>query len=217
MIDLYQPIVAWLVSAMSAAASPASLAERHSFGGWHETTEQRTARYYEIAQDAATVAFDPDERPLFDGPQGRMRTASFLLAIATQESAFAPDVDKGPCYRGAGWASGRCDHGRSACIMQINVGAGRTPEGWTKADLFADRTKCLRRGLHILRASFGLCPSRGRAHLLDGYAQGYCTETPYHNGLKRLDFARRFGSGMPALRDADFAEREPDPTPAEMM
>lgn len=215
MHSLYQPVVSWLVSAMISAAPPAKLAERHSFGGWHETKDERAARYQEIAEDALTVAFDPDERPLFDGARGRMRTASFILAIATQESAFAPDVDKGPCYRGESWASGRCDHGRSACIMQINVGAGKTPEGWTKADLFRDRTKCLRRGLHILRASFGMCRSHGRAWLLNGYAIGSCGDAPYKAGLQRLDFARRFAAGIPAFVDADFEDQEPGPTPAE--
>ena len=60
-----------------------------------ETADATQARYASIASDVAIVASDPAEPPLFQGSDGRVRTALLLLSVAYWESAFRPDVDGG--------------------------------------------------------------------------------------------------------------------------
>lgn len=186
-------LVPALVAAMSSHAPPARLSAAPSWPGWSETAEARAERYRGIAEAAVEVAYDPRERALFQGPHGRKRTASLLLAIAFFESGYAPDVDRGPCYPARDTKTGlvRCDGGRSACLLQIQVGAGTTAEGWTRDELFADRVKCFRAGLHLARKSFTKCgPKLGAAGALNAYATGAC-ETPSDAGRVRLSFGEK--------------------------
>jgi hypothetical protein len=132
-----------------------------------ETTEDTTARYESIARDAATVAYDEGEEPLFPGAHGRAETAVLMLAIASLESAFKKTVDDGV---------GRGDHGRSYCLMQIHVGDGTTREGWSGPDLVADRARCFRAALHVLRGSFAACHRLPLEDRMSAYASGHCFE-----------------------------------------
>jgi len=151
-------LVAYLVAAMvgwvPAHAQP------------QESPDEVMDRYESIARDAATVALDPDEAPLFGGPDGRARTALLMLSVASYESGYRKRVDDG---------RGRGDNGRSFCLMQIRVGTGATGEGWTGPDLVEDRTRCFRAALHILRKSFGICHSLPVEDRLSAYASGSCT------------------------------------------
>jgi hypothetical protein len=131
----------------------------------NESHDEVMDRYESIARDAATVALDPDEAPLFDGPDGRTRTALLMLSVASFESGYRKRVDEG---------RGRGDNGRSFCLMQIRVGTGATKEGWTGPDLVEDRTRCFRAALHILRKSFGICHSLPVEDRLSAYASGSC-------------------------------------------
>lgn len=204
---MHEMFIAWLLSMMVAYAPPSNAAAeappvftREYLEWWSETPEQREARYLEIATAAFTVAHDPAERPLHGGPNARTRTAHTLLAIAMHESGFAPDVDRGPCWRGRDGKSKRCDAGRANCMMQVHVGYdGKTREGWTALDLFADRTKCFRAGLHILQASQKQCrralseagdkplPIHLReAYRWAGYAGGGCMSKAAQAGSQEL-------------------------------
>jgi hypothetical protein len=58
--------------------------------------------------------------------------------------------------------------------MQVSVGDGVTREGWTGADLIADRTRCFRAALHVLQRSFGLCHAYPLEDRLAAYAMGHC-------------------------------------------
>lgn len=184
------PLVSWLFALLASFSPPADAAESYqrflNAHGWdvavhgpHETAEERRDRYEAIAADAYLVAFDPDTKPIFTGPRGRAATAALLLAVAYHESGFAPDVDRGPCFRG-GKKKGlsirsRCDGGRAACMLQVWVGRdGKTPEGWTKQDLFDDRTKCFRAGLRGLRSSAGRCRKNAPDTFFAAYASGSC-------------------------------------------
>src|ERR1700761_7071563 len=51
----------------------------------NELPDEVMDRYESIARDAATVALDPDEAPLFEGPDGRTRTALLMLSVASFE------------------------------------------------------------------------------------------------------------------------------------
>ncbi len=154
-----------------------------------ETEEDGTARYREIVRDAIAVAYDPSEAPLFPGPYGRAKTLATMLGIADSESGFRKDVDLGV------GALAKGDSGRSWCMMQIQLGSaiyGKTParivmkdgsflisydkaSGWGGEDLVADRKKCFRAGLHVMRTSFDLCSSLPLEERLSVYASGNTT------------------------------------------
>ncbi len=194
------PVTAWLYALMVWAAPPDRFAAAHSFPGWQETVEARSARYRSIAEDLVATVYDPAERPAFAGKNGRARTAALLLALAIKESGLAPDADRGPCYRGRNGQSQRCDEGRSACMLQIRVGTGTTPEGWTREELFADRRKCLRAGLHRARRSVGACSREGPDFILNAYASGVCGRG-HQESRERVALAERLFAHQPAPAD----------------
>jgi hypothetical protein len=132
-----------------------------------EAPDDTTARYESIARDAAAVAFDPSEEPLFEGSDGRTQTALFMLSIASFESNYLRTVDLGV---------GRGDHGASYCLMQIRVGTGTTREGWTGRQLVTDRKLCFRAALHILHGSFNVCHALPVEDRMSAYATGRCIE-----------------------------------------
>ena len=104
---------------------------------------------------------------------GRAKTALLLASIAGFESSYRADVDDGRKRGKAG----------DACIMQIIVPRGKLlhlvgteyewshEEGWTTDDLIADRTKCVRAALHLVRESLKICRN------LSLYTIGRCDST----------------------------------------
>jgi len=133
--------------------------------GHAETADELRARYESIARDVTAVAFDEAESPLFGGSEGRTQTALLMLSVASYESGYRKKIDDGQSLG---------DHGRSFCLMQIRVGAGVTREGWSGPDLIADRRRCFRAALHILRSSFGVCHTLPLEDRLSAYATGHC-------------------------------------------
>ncbi len=132
-----------------------------------ESKEDALGRYESIAQDAAAVAYDDREAPLFSGPNGRAQTALLMLSIASYESSYQKAVDDG---------TGLGDHGHSFCLMQIRVGVGVTREGWTGQDLVSERARCFRAALHILHGSFNVCRKLPVEDRMSAYATGRCFE-----------------------------------------
>jgi hypothetical protein len=155
------PIIAWAVAFMIAVAPPGR-------AGTKETREEGAARYREIATAAAIVAYDTDTPPLFEGRNGRARTLALLLSVAFHESGFLRHVDFGIGPRARG------DSGQSWCLMQIKVGMGRTIQGWSGTDLVANRQRCFRAGLEMMRWSFQACRDNPSMELLDAYTSGRC-------------------------------------------
>lgn len=150
-------MTAWILSLMLALAPPAKLAALPSFPGWHETAEQRTARYMSIAEDIAAVTTSP-------------REMAVLVAISFHESGWAPDVDKGPCWRGPSNDGPRCDGGRSATIFQLQA-AGDEDARF----LFSHRREAAKRALSAMRRSAKRCvPQYGADAALRAYASGAC-------------------------------------------
>ncbi len=211
-------ITAWLLAIMVHLAPPERLAAAPQFSGWEETAVEKQDRYMNIAKDIYEVSFDPGEHPLFSGAHGRSRTAALLLSLAFMEGGFARDVDKGPCYRGRDGKFARCDGGRSACLLQIQIGQGATQEGWFQGDLFGDRKKCFRAGLRIVRRSFKACHGRGPDALLNVYASGTCSRGE-KEGKARLELARRlFAAEHPAEADADLMPKiESEPSQLSLL
>ena len=79
-----------------------------------EAPEVTQARYEQVAEDVAQIALDPDEQPLFEGPDGRVKTALLLLAVAFHESGFRGSIDGGLCK------PFECDHGRAFSMWQLH-------------------------------------------------------------------------------------------------
>lgn len=215
---MLNPVTAWLVSLFTFLAPPERAAKAVSLPGWTETTEERSARYEAIAADLHAVVYDPAIKPLFGGPEGRAKTAALLTALAFMESGFAPDVDKGPCYRGqrGGKLHGRCDGGLSACMLQIRIGSGTTAEGWTQADLFADRKKCFTAGLRLAKRSYvaGQRAGLGPDDMLRVYASG-STLRGQRESKARLELTRKLiaRGGLPA-NDGNMIVLPEQPSPA---
>ncbi len=161
-----------------------------AYPGHEETTDQRTARYVDIAEAFATVALDSQERSLYgNSDKGRAKTASTLLAVALHESGFAHDADVGPCYRGRDGTSSRCDSGRAECLLQVRTDVHTQ---WAKGSLFASRTACVRAALSLLRRSFAMCRSTSPFAV---YAGGACLSGATR-GRELAVMADSFGRGL---------------------
>jgi len=183
-------------------------------------------RYAEIADALIGAAYDPEVVPLFPGKQGRMRTMALVLSIAYHESGFRRDVDLG--YGRARLARGGWnDYGRSWCMLQINLGrtqavreglvseesASVTAQGWHGSELLADRGKCFRAGIEVLRGAMGACGRNELRHRLAAYASGTCdrglsaSEARMRNAIKvharlqQLGWPNDGWSVVPAMGD----------------
>ena len=207
-----EQFVAWIVAFIISVSPPG----RNSYvPDARETREEAVARYESIARDIVTVV--TEEEPLFSGPTGRIRTASVIMSIMFFESGFRRDVDLGIGKLAKG------DNGNSVCMMQLNIGKGRTfawntvknrpslpadpadevVQGWTQQEISADRKKCIRAGYRIMRISFG--SGRGLPSLdkLRVYASG-----SVNGGVKeshaRMGMALRYYSAnRPTFKDGD--------------
>lgn len=168
---MIEAMTTWLLGAMVAWSPPDA---HHKEGG-----PAALARYETIARDLAVVALDPSEKPLFEGPTGRARTALLLAAVASMESDFRKSVDTGKL---------RGDNGRSWCILQVQV-YGKTPQQWTGQDLVDDRKRCLRAGLSVMRESFRICRALPLEYRLSGYTSGSCYEEPLAKARTRRAFS----------------------------
>lgn len=146
----------WILSLLIYLAPPERVAAIRPLPGWAENAEQRALRYRSISEDIAAVTSDAREQAL-------------LVAIAHHESAFAVDVDKGPCYRGPRGDWSRCDGGRAVSIWQIQA------VGTDARELFADRRKAAARALEAIRRSARACAAKhGQEAALRVYASGSC-------------------------------------------
>ena len=191
-------LAAWLLGIMLATAPPGS---PRCAPTACETAAQGQQRYAAIARAIAEVSLDPKEKPLFDGKTTRARTAALMLAISLHESHWRRDVDLGI---GRYWPPARR---RYHCLMQIAVDRGKTPEGWTAAQLVQSRQRCFRSGLHILQRGRRLCDDVGPRAFLNHYASGYCDR-----GKKAV--TRRWKTYGELLRKHPLPAKPSKPRPA---
>lgn len=201
----------WLVAAMKSWVP----FEKHLIH--KETLEEVSARYDSIADDAIHVAFDPEEKPLFDGDYARQRTALQMLAIARYESDFVRRIDQGNCL------PDECDHGLAACIMQVHTGglvleretysfARAKSAEWRaeNSDLILnsgslrDRKMCFRVALHKMRESLAVCRTLPNEDRLGIYTGEGCVKGKINPKSRTriglaLDYLRK--KGFPLLSD----------------
>jgi hypothetical protein len=140
----------------------------------HEDPSVRLERLKAIAADMATVCQDPEESPVFEGNNARVKTCMLLTSIAYNESGFLESVDIG---------KNRGDGGKSVCIMQVQQ--GQDGDLHYTAEQLADRKTCIRAGLKILRRS--KC-NKGTnvSEMLKGYVSGTCKPTDDPNKDKKI-------------------------------
>lgn len=144
-----------------------------------EPSEIRNERLHAIAEDIVSVVYSEKESSLFSGVNGKEKSAIFIATWAAYESGwFHKNVDKGTT---------RGDSGRSWCIMQLNIGKGKTKEGWTGPQLVEDRKKCISAGYHIMKSSMKMCKGPER-DAITAYMSGNCTVGLEHT-RKRYDTA----------------------------
>jgi hypothetical protein len=212
-------VIAWIISLIISVAPPGAPA---FIEGAYETNEQAQKRYTEIAKDLVSVAYDPSEKPLFKGPQGRAKTAAALLAIARVESGFRRDVDLGVGPKSRG------DSGRSWCLGQINLGkpthkgtkrrlgvdedgmytwAAPHEFGFHGQDLVKDRANCFRAMLWMARTSFSICrKQRENPKDTDGllalYTSGSCRKG-IKESRERVRLALTWAKDNPEVNDSD--------------
>jgi len=182
-----------------------------------ETESDGRERYAAIAKDAISVAFDPDEAPLFAGPRGRYKTLAIMLSVADSESGFRKDVDFGIGKESKG------DGGRSWCMAQVQLGkavGGKTKTrvvldrdglrfvwdgtGYGGEDLVSDRKKCFRVGLHIMRMSFNTCSSLPLESRLSMYASGSCGSGRDASANRVRKAVKWLSASAPPTDDADL-------------
>lgn len=181
------PVIAWLVSFMVA------LAPHRNYSGAYkaaqETPEDTDARYQSIANDITEVVWDPTNPPLFKGAHGRARSAAILLSVMRHESVFRRDVDFGEGEMSRG------DGGKSWCLLQIEVGTGRSQAwnetknrfaypsdpkadkilpGFTGEEMVKERKNCILTGYRYMRVSFSACGFLPIQDALSMYASGSC-------------------------------------------
>lgn len=179
-----------------------------------ETPEQTQQRYEEIANDLVSVVYDPKNKPIFKGPDGRAHTAAVMLSIIFHESGFRRDVDKGEI-------SGRGDYGSSWCLMQIRAGKfpsktrpwnfiyDRPPQwgdhkedienGFTGQELVNNRKLCFYEGLKMIRWSYARCGQKP-GEKLKVYASGSCDKGG-EASKRRIFLAERFWQKSKDQRD----------------
>lgn len=199
-----------------------------------ETKEEAEARHLAIADDLIDVVYHPDTKPIFSGERGRSKTVSLILGIMLWETGFRKDVDYGlgPYARG--------DQGKSWCLMQLNIGTGRTPAwnlaenrpatdtdpeqdvhpGYLGTELVSERTACIGEGLKVVRRSFNSCRTLPLDLRLSAYASGSCSKGQ-DKSRQRVGTGMRWYTNSRDLRtfkDIDlvqevFAKHNPPPAP----
>ena len=113
-----ETLITWIMGFMIAAAPPG---RKTYVPEAEETREEALERYHDIAQDIAVVLYGPErEKSLCGGRYAQARTVSVVLSLMLHESGFRKDVDYGLGKLARG------DQGRSWCLMQLNVGTGKT-------------------------------------------------------------------------------------------
>lgn len=185
-----ETLITWMVAIML------TIAPHHpSFiPGAEETEEEMKVRYKSIAEDIVEVTYDQYEVPIYSGPKGRLQSTTTVLAIAFFESGFRKHVD----YNLGKY--GRGDKGNSWCIMQLNIGKGKTVDGWTGEEIIADRTKCIRSAYQYIKKSFGACRSLPQIDGLSAYASGKCY-SPSTPSRRRLNLAANLFQKAPDIND----------------
>lgn len=176
MLDLVDYLFAFFLAAVPA--------EHHAH---KEPLETTLARYSDIADDIAAVALDPTEDPVFDGPDGRAKTAVLLASIAAAESFLRADVDA---------CKVRGDGGKSTTVFQLQ----NAPKA-----VCQHREEAVRVALARVRQSFAACKGAPLEERLALYTSGRC-DRGQRAARFRWQRAAKWSETHPVI-DPDVTER----------
>lgn len=184
-------LATWAAAAMLALVPHGA---RRDLPGWSETAEEMQARYAAIGEaiEAAALASSSGHSDQSE--------AALLVALAIEESALAPDVDRGPCYRGTRggpWWS-RCDGGTSFSVWQVKAYTKADGSRVSGAELQADRTLAAKRALSLAVSSLALCAKKvaDPRDRLSAYIRGTC-QADHAGSRKRYDLWQRVAAWKP--------------------
>jgi len=149
------------------SAAPIKINQQLSIGEQQSVLQSETQRYQEISE--AIIRVSQNAKPLESNSEfDVIKKIALISAIAVTESNLNKDVQYG-IVRG--------DKGRSVCLMQMNIGKAKTPEGWFAEDLTSDLDKCLTAGLRAAKQSIGACSHlKSYVDRLGGYTTGKCSD-----------------------------------------
>ncbi len=201
--------VAWIIAFLIAKVPPG----QPQYGGLIETQQETEIRYESVAEDLAEVI--ANEPSFYAGDYGLARTATVMLSVAFFESGFSAKVDRG-LLRG--------DGGRSVCLMQVNVGKGRTSAwnkttgkwaspaddpadvvlGWNADELIADRKRCFLAAHRLMRSSIASCSRLGALEGLRAYASGTCKDGSDASRRRMSVAVRWFNGHVPSFSNDDI-------------
>jgi hypothetical protein len=171
--------------------------------GWHETPEERLHRYYAIASDVSTVALEVCRGNV----SCAKHAVEHALGVAFHESAFAPDVDLGPCYRGKDGKGPRCDGGNAHSMWQLHpmgcvTGPHAPKEPCAEVVLYdTDRRAAVREALKRMARSRKECSRHflPPEEQLAGYAGGGCKLPSAAKKARELDEYIKRAASSPDL------------------
>lgn len=181
--EILRPLV---FSWMAALSPPDLAAARVTYPEAMETADERTVRYFEIA-DAVTHAVE-------GLPAGeRKGAAELLIAVAWHEGGFQKDVDIGPCAPRRLKAGG-CDGGRAKSLWQIQ---GHDEDVGT-------REGAARTALRLARMSLRSCAKLASEEKLAMYAAGTCGSRIGQKRSREIWSVLRRIRSMPTLKSEDL-------------
>ncbi len=151
----------WLVSIILGNFTPERM---------HPNDEALQAAHIEYVNEVVghiqLIVYDPSHTPWFGGKWARAQEAALVAIISSEETGgYRQEIVTG---------KKRGDNGASWCMMSMNIGRGKTKEGWTGPELIADRQKCLLAGIHAMHRSMNGCRKYGILSGLSIYDTGRC-------------------------------------------
>jgi hypothetical protein len=210
----HEVVTAWIFSLMVSLSPP----DKQRCTVAQETPDEAKARYQDIAESIVRQTYDPEIKPAFGGPKGRLQTTLLVTMMFFWESGFRKDVDLG-LARGLTSKKGLNDFGRSWCMGQVNLGKKTwwnsetgekvedsekvTADGWSGRDLVSDHNKCVAATIRILRGSIYDCRDLPVEERLAAYISGKCdNKDAAAESRKRMNIVFKKGTKLPNVNDS---------------
>jgi hypothetical protein len=133
---------------------------------YYEDNDITLSRYTEIATTIVEVSMDPNNKPLFDEDDGRIKTALLLASVASSESSFKQKVDS--CEIGG-------DHGLAWGLWQTHA---------DKKQVCSSRTIAANIALEMMRTSLTKCKKYPLMDRMSIYTDGRCHTNWQRSHLK---------------------------------
>jgi hypothetical protein len=155
---MFDALSAWLFEIMVRLVPLA----HHDYYATRTATE---AHYREMAEAVAAFVLETEYKPIFDGADGRARTALWLVTIPASETNYNTVIDNGGSVR-------KNDNDKGEAVGPWQTHWRGNPWKWTRDDLASDRTKQLMLADMRVRESVNACKRSPMSTWMTGYATG---------------------------------------------